>query len=369
MHENLQNLPVILICCQSVDIISIQSQLPAKAIDCLLLESFNLTHFHYYFDKLMDEISFKSKSLFKIGPNIIDHFFSLFLNWNSSIENIYQLLKLCIFEHFYNRPYTQICWFIDIKTELKNLGKEEIKALQNLPSLKGLKYPTTESAFLTFLENQILNFHDNFKIVVQELRCYDSLRKYFCQETNASFLKQTFIPFLGNSNFFESKQFLNFRESIFETTAEKFPKLIASSINKNNDSVLAQELLKHFDGFEEKISENSLDKKKEVESIKKRLVCRTRGDFQDKLKKMVTSGQGPKKKIEVWKNEFFSILEKGLKRLKNPFKLPFHEIFCFDDISILKKYIYPCPRNEGLNDLLEPQKVLNCKCCSDFNLP
>lgn len=367
MFENLDKLPIILICCQAIDIVSIQTQLPARATDCLVLEYFGCTHYNFYFQKLLEEISFKSKGLFKLGPNIISHFIDSFVHWNYSIENIFKLVKLCIFEHTYNRPYTRVCSFHELKKELQSLTKEDIKVIRNLPSLKTLNCPASDPAFLRFLETLIQDFLNDYKSMILELKFYDALREYFSQDFNVGFLKGTFIPFLTSSNFYESRSHLNICESIREMTTEKISKLMSFSSNGFKEAEIAKNLLKHFEGFEEKISENNLDKKQEVESIKKRLTSRNRSDFRDKLKTMATSGQGQKKKIDIWKNEFVVILEKDLKRIRNPFKSPLHELFCFDDKSVLRRYTYPCPRNEILDALSQPHLALECKCCSDFN--
>lgn len=332
IHQNLHNLPVILVCFQSSDVLPLELRLPSRATDCLAVKNYVCQVTRDNFFEMLEEVCFSSDNPFFLGHQCISQLSSINERWDSSLAGAYRAIKFCLFEHFYDKPWTRFCCSTDkLALYLTQLTDKDVKKF-------GAKFdpPCKDLKELRILIKDSYNDSRNqFDFVVKELRCYHALKQKLSQRT-FPFIPHTWTLFVRTEKFSSSPLFAKFCQSLMEMEVEKLVKAIKDTSSENTvaDTQLIETLLKH---------------------------CR----------KAPSLGLSPRKSanssLKDWYTELIKLFRESLDQLSYQIHgIEMFQEFCFDDVKKLSGFT-STSRDNVHDIILDPAQDLGCKCCEDIS--
>ncbi|XP_074599346.1 origin recognition complex subunit 3 [Brevipalpus obovatus] len=333
IHQNLHNLPVILVCFQSSDVLPLELRLPSRATDCLEVKNYVCQVTRDDFFEMLEEVCFSPENPFFLGHQCINKLSSINERWDSSLAGAYRAIKFCLFEHFYDKPWTRFCCPTDkLPTYLTQLTDKDVKKLGAKfdPPCRDLK------ELRTLIKNNYNDSRNQFHLVVKELRCFHAFKQKLSQRS-FPFISYTWTLFMKAEKFSSSQVFSKFCQSLTETEVEKIVKAIKeiSTEEAANETQIIETLLKH---------------------------CRKAPSLGFSPRKSVNSS------LKDWYIELIKLLRESLDHLScQMHEMKMLQEFCFDDVKKLSGFTSSF--RENVHDiLLDPAQDLECKCCDDLNI-
>ncbi|XP_015789944.1 origin recognition complex subunit 3 [Tetranychus urticae] len=383
MHENLEKMPVILICCQSSDIVALNMRLPSKATNNLKVENFSCRPTKDFFYLLLDDISFSTETSFKLGPKVLKHLINVYKLWDTSLSGAFRRVKLCVFEHFYNKKYAKLCCAPDeIDSTVSTLTDDELNSIRDLDSIQRRNFPKESKIAKSQLKKELRNFLDHLEDIYSELKFYHLLKESLFYWKKLTFIEDTWIPFLDSEKLSDGNDFHAICDRFCGLDSEAIISLM-DNLSRHIDSVestVFASLKKHYKDFETKTQDDQQDNhENEINPNGFRSRLRSQNGIvsspydkkisRTQLRSYIASQQKPKvvRKFQKWKDEFLDLLREEIDKISNPLHLPYNEIFFFNDIGQFEQLSMPTTRHDTLFALENPEKVFICKCCQSLN--
>lgn len=375
----LEKLPIIFIFGVSTTVMAIHNMIPQSASSCLAIETFFSMPVTEYLSQVFEKVLLEPSISFKLGHNVFQFIVDVVLFHDFSLTNLLQMLKICVFEHFYHNTASLLCCRQEeLKDVLQDMSQKDMNDVLSQPSYQRYlkdKKPSSEKPpkRIHRMVNDLHKHHRNSLMLLHIL--YEFAKK---------------LPGCSLGNHFREVYITYLQAPVSET--EDFGKLIklirimsidelqermsdALSLLKSGENLERAppnvvELMTHLGDYREKFEALSADNPEtsEVNETAEPVSLdwgklRSRSQFQEKLKSLTkTKRVSP---FEALRDEFAGFFSEAFSDLKPPTTLPLHEVLYYDDALALKHFFTPSPRSVLHVALSRPYTILRCECCKN----
>ncbi|CAG9769059.1 unnamed protein product [Ceutorhynchus assimilis] len=338
-----------------------------------------------HLNKMLEGVFLSPFCPFQLGGKVFDLFTEIFLYYDFSVRNFVQNIKFAIMEHFCYGNAMALCQLNrhDVKEILEVFTHEDFENVRHLMSFR--KFVESEP-----YENQIRLLTDDeyFKLIVHEkiiiiqryirgfhvvLKCLYTLVSDLPGAPLGKNYREIYAyavskPIAQSNEYRECLQLLNFQSKKYLYDKLMSIKNIINEFSKKKTQ---------FGDFLNEICDlidllNNLDSEanQEVEKMDSNTgmgQVTDRKAFKSNLLSRSQQKPKPLNKYEKIRIDVLYCLTKHFQLfLVEPSRMPFYEIFFFDDISIKSKII-GMHRSAIHNALNDPNHYLQCNCCEISN--
>ncbi|CAN7989232.1 unnamed protein product [Ixodes hexagonus] len=368
----IDQLPLVLILGVSTTVNTVHRLVPQRASSCLAIETFSSIPVTEYLSQVFEKVLLDPSVPFKLGPRVFQLIVDVILFHDFSLANLLQMLKMCIFEHYYSTSTSVLCCQPEtLASVVPALSRDKTHAITMLPSYERYLSEISENKVSPEkVSKKILrlvqDLHNHHRSSLVMLRALGEFSKKLPGSPLGNHFRELYILFL---------------ESPLSET-EGFAKLVKLIRQKRLESALLP-----FDNEGKRLAGMGLQKlRDDLASYKARLDSiavedaetpeaqeavpldwgdlRSRSQFREKLKDLSkTKKLSP---FEVLRDEFAGYFGEAFSELCPPSQLPLHEVLYYDDAASLKQYFVPSPRSVLHSALAKPHTYLKCECCQNI---
>ncbi|XP_077541543.1 origin recognition complex subunit 3 isoform X1 [Haemaphysalis longicornis] len=378
----LEKLPIVLIFGVSTTVMAIHSMIPQNASSCLDIETFFSKPVTEYLSQVFEKVLLEPSISFKLGHNVFQFIVDVVLFHDFSLTNLLQMLKMCMFEHFYHNPASALCCHQEeLKHVLQSMSQREMNDVLSQPSYQryvrdNKPSPGKGAKRIHRMIDDLHRHHRNGLLLLQVL--YEFAKKLpGCSLGNH--LREVYMTFL-RAPVGETEDFGKLVKLIRVMSIDELQKrtgdalLVLEShkdVAKAPPSVL--KLKTTLEDYREKFEALSGEKGGATETAEPAEPVpldwgklRSRSQFQEKLKDLTkTRRVSP---FETLREEFAAFFTDAFRDLVPPASMPLHEVLYYDDAVTMKQYFAPSPRTLLHSTLSRPQAVLRCECCKNTGI-
>lgn len=375
----LEKLPIVLIFGVSTTIMAIHNMIPQSASSCLAIETFFSMPVTEYLSQVFEKVLLEPSLSFKLGHAVFQFIVDVVLFHDFSLTNLLQMMKMCMFEHFYHSPASILCCRQeDLSDVLSHMSQMEINDVLGQPSYQRYlieQKPSSEKAAKRIFRmvNDLHSYHKNSLLLLHVL--YEFAKKLpGCSLGNH--LREVYMTFL-QAPVCETEDFSKLVKLIRVMSIDELQKRIVDALlvfESNKDFSQAptsiSKLKTYLAEYSEKFTAltDDVPEAPDPNETSEPVVLdwgklRSRSQFQEKLKSLTkTKRVSP---FEALRDEFANFFADSFSGLKPPSSMPLHEVLYYDDAVALKQYFTPSPRTVLHAALARPQTVLRCECCKN----
>lgn len=375
----LEKLPIVLIFGVSTTVMAIHNMIPQNASSCLDIETFFSKPVTEYLSQVFEKVLLEPSISFKLGHHVFQFIVDVVLFHDFSLTNLLQMLKMCMFEHFYHSPASVLCCRQEeLKDVLRSMSQREINDVLSQPSYQryardNKPSPERGTKRIRGMIGDLHRHHRNSLLLLQVL--YEFAKKLpGCSLGNH--LREAYMTFL-RAPVAETEDFSKLIKLIRVMSIDELQKRTGDALSvlesrkdgaKAPPSVL--ELKTSLEDYREKFEALSGEKGETADVAEPAEPVsldwgklRSRSQFQEKLKDLTkTRRVSP---FETLREEFATFFTDAFRDLVPPASMPLHEVLYYDDAMTLKQYFAPSPRTLLHSVLSRPQTVLRCECCKN----
>uniref|UniRef100_A0A131YHI7 Origin recognition complex subunit 3 n=1 Tax=Rhipicephalus appendiculatus TaxID=34631 RepID=A0A131YHI7_RHIAP len=373
----LEKLPIVLIFGVSTTIMAIHNMIPQSASSCLAIETFFSMPVTEYLSQVFEKVLLEPSISFKLGHAVFQFIVDVVLFHDFSLTNLLQMMKMCMFEHFYHNPASLLCCRQEeLKDVLQRMSQMEINDVLGQPSYQRYlmeQKPSSEKAAkrICRLVNDLHNHHKNSLLLLHML--YGFAKKLPSCSLGNHF-REVYMTFL-QAPVCETEDFSKLVKLIRVMSIDELQKRIGdalSALESQKDQLETPtnvaDLKTHLEEYCEKFKAltDDVPEAQDSNETSEPVVLdwgklRSRSQFQEKLKNLTkTKRVSP---FEALRDEFASFFAEAFGDLQPPSSMPLHEVLYYNDATALKQYFTPSPRTVLHAALTRPQTVLRCECC------
>ncbi|XP_075551941.1 origin recognition complex subunit 3 isoform X1 [Dermacentor variabilis] len=373
----LEKLPIVLIFGVSTTVMAIHNMIPQSASSCLAIETFFPMPVTEYLSQVFEKVLLESSISFKLGHAVFQFIVDVVLFHDFSLTNLLQMLKMCMFEHFYHNPASHLCCRQEeLKDVLQGMSQMEMNDVLGQPSYQRylmnnkLSSETTSKRICRMVKD-LHSHHKNSLLLLHVL--YEFAKKLpGCSLGNH--LREVYMTFL-QAPVCETEEFSKLVKLIRVMSIDELQKRIGDALSiLESHKDLSQaptsiaELKTHLVEYVEKFTAltGDISEAQDASETAEPVVLewgklRSRSQFQEKLKSLTkTKRVSP---FEALRDEFSSFFAEAFSNLKPSTSMPLHEVLYYNDAAALKQYFTPSPRTVLHAALARPQTILMCECC------
>lgn len=375
----LEKLPIVFIFGVSTTVMAIHNMIPQNASSCLDIETFFSKPVTEYLSQVFEKVLLEPSISFKLGRNVFQFIVDVVLFHDFSLTNLLQMLKMCMFEHFYHSPASMLCCRQEeLKDVLQSMSQREMNDVLSQPSYQRYlrdNKPLLEKGTKRIhrMIDDLHRHHRNSLLLLQVL--YEFAKKLpSCSLGNH--LREVYMTFL-RAPVGETEDFGKLIKLVRVMSIDELQKRLADALSvleshkevaKAPPSVL--ELKTSLKDYHEKFEALAGEKGETTDAAEAAEPVsldwgklRSRSQFQEKLKDLTkTRRVSP---FETLREEFAAFFTDAFRDLVPPASMPLHEVLYYDDAITLKQYFVPSPRTLLHSALSRPQSVLRCECCKN----
>ncbi|XP_064472991.1 origin recognition complex subunit 3-like isoform X2 [Ornithodoros turicata] len=368
----INQLPLVLVFGISTMVSTIHGMIPERASSCLSIETFSSMPVTEYLNRVFQEVLLNPSVPFKFGHHVFQLVQDIVLFHDFSLMNLLQILKMCLFEHYYSGPASVLCCPEDqLEGVVQTLTRQQISLIMNLPSVERCmednKLSTSKQANQRILIDLVKMLHSHHRSSVTMLKALHEFSKDLPNWPLGHQLRDTYLLFLqtpaaemeGFKSLIKLTRLMS-RDEI-ETRLCSAMKVInrEESVVDPNIEDLASGIGSILDKLRE-ITKEETESKHEQDGLESVPIdwgnVRSRSQFKEKLKSLTKAKkQSP---FEAVREELAQFIDKTFSIISPPTNLALHEALYFDDALVLKHYFLPSPRSVLHGALVNPQAYL-----------
>ncbi|KAL3882398.1 hypothetical protein ACJMK2_028742 [Sinanodonta woodiana] len=378
----LHQLPIVFVFGIATTISAVHSLLPNAVSSLLCMEKFMAPPSSEYLTMLINQIVMTPEYPFKIGARVFQLLLDIFLYHDFSVLNFVKGFRFSLLDHYLNMPLSHLCCPLkEIHKKVKVMDAEEVETIRQLPSFMRFveENPASNQPKLLldekFAKEAIVDLlekmHTYHMTLFPVLQC---LHKLVCKLPKHPLGKQQreVYSLVLESNIFETDAYKQSMELLRMLAKDELEEMLKQSIDvlmeKDRKAItyLPTDLslfMDRFNTLDDLIGEEE-DKGAEDESSLK-VIPKQKNMYE--LRQTLKEMKKKKKKLSPYEklrseiiDYFDSVFRKYLICPKN---LPLHEIFYYDAIGTVKKYLNASPRSATQLALSNPQyhlQSINC---------
>lgn len=365
MQSCFHDMPVLLICFQATDLISINSRFPERSLSALTVKGFDVA---LPKDTIYGLLNYEDTDhLFFLGPKVASLLISYHSLWEPSLTSAYKYIELCLLEHFSSNPCAKFSLSLNqIGPFLDTLGPEEMNVIRRLPST-GRNYDTYKNVevFRDFFIEDFTDYIEDYKITLKNLQTYHRMKEIVMHQDRL-FYPSTWLVYLSSTCFTESNDFKAFRQRFKEQNLNDLTAMINVLSSDDTDlatgvtEIFIREQNKRKETNEETPKNGNLDSPRRSIRRKNTALWQSSGFNQlNALEKYTCETTDPIKKV---KSDILKTIENILNDLVNPLNRSLSEMFFFDNVDVLKIEMMPPHRTNMLCQLEDCRNILDLRC-------
>lgn len=386
--EYVPSLPIILLFGVATTLSAVHRSLPHFVSSRLCIEKFQALPSLVCLTEVVDKVLITDTNAFKLGPKVFRLLYEHFLYHDFSINNFIRALKFSVMEHFYGNVFSIMCTteneiIEDYVLAMDAKKLESIKELESFASYLDKKSESEQKKLENdkqYMKETILQLITELQLQEQvfypNVKCIHIVASKLPGHPMGKRLRDTYEYCTISPDITKDKQYNNaISLTRFLSRDELLPilqncqNILQAAILDNKNCHTFQQHVDAFQTFTKRFEElENLtavyeDEKATKEPVKPTKVFKNRYEFQEKLKKAVKE----KKKespYEKLRNDIMDEFDCMFKKfLRSPLSMPFHEIFYFNDMQLVKQRINGTPRGAIQKALSNPNFYLQCTCC------
>lgn len=377
----IDRLPLILILGVSTTVNTVHRLVPQRASSCLAIETFTSIPVTEYLSQVFEKVLLDPSMPFKLGPRAFQLIVDVVLFHDFSLTNLLQMLKMCIFEHYYSNSASILCCRQEeLISVVLALSRDEIQTVTALPSYQrylpeNKMSPEKTSKKILSLVQDLHNHHRSSLVLLQAL---SEFSKKLPGSPLGNHFRELYILYL-ELPLSETEGFAKLGKLIRVMSIDELQKRLGSALVpfETHGKQLSETGLRKFrDGLTsykkrlddiagQKIEDAEMDEIHEAAPLDWGDL-RSRSQFREKLKDLTkTKKVSP---FELLREEFAGYFREVFSELCPPSQLPLHEVLYYDDAPSLKQYFVPSPRSVLHSALAKPYTYLKCECCQNIGV-
>ncbi|XP_077487666.1 origin recognition complex subunit 3 [Amblyomma americanum] len=375
----LEKLPIVFIFGVSTTVMAIHNMIPQSASSCLAIETFFSMPVTEYLSQVFEKVLLEPSISFKLGHNVFQFIVDVVLFHDFSLTNLLQMLKICVFEHFYlNTASVLCCRQEELNDVLHCMSQKEMNGVLEQPSYQRYlkdKKPSSEKPSKR-IHRMVNNLHKHHRNSLMLLHVLYEFAKKLPGCSLGNHFREVYMTYL-QAPVSETEDFGKLIKLIRVMSIDELQKRMgdALSLLKSQEDLeqappSVSELKAHLEGYREKFEALSTDNPEtsDVNETAEPLSLdwgklRSRSQFQEKLKTLTKAKRVSP--FEALREEFAGCFSETFSDLKPPTTLPLHEVLYYDDALAVKQYFTPSPRSVLHMALSKPCSVLRCECCKN----
>ncbi|KAM7308761.1 origin recognition complex subunit 3 [Ixodes scapularis] len=377
----IDRLPLVLILGVSTTVNTVHRLVPQRASSCLAIETFTSIPVTEYLSQVFEKVLLDPSMPFKLGPRAFQLIVDVVLFHDFSLTNLLQMLKMCIFEHYYSNSASILCCRQEqLVSVVPALSRDEIQTVTTLPSYQrylpeNKMSPEKTSKKIFSLIQDLHNHHRSSLVLLQAL---SEFSKKLPGSPLGNHFRELYISYL-ESPLSETEGFAKLGKLIRVMSIDELQKRLGSAlvpfdtVGKQLFETGLQEFRDGLASYKKRLDDISGQKIEdaEIDEIQEASPLdwgdlRSRSQFREKLKDLTkTKKVSP---FELLREEFAGYFREVFSQLCPPSRLPLHEVLYYDDAPSLKQYFVPSPRSVLHSALAKPYTYLKCECCQSIGV-